>query len=275
MTITRRSWLLCCAVMGITPRVWGQPFDHSHAAWSRLLSQHVVLLRKGQASEVKYAGFLQQREELERYLSTLSAVSRPEFDAFSRPQQMAFLINAYNAFTIELILTRYPNLKSIKELGPVLSSPWKQRWISLLGQTLSLDGIEHDMLRKRGVFDDPRIHFAVNCASVGCPMLREEGYVAPRLEQQLSEQTRRFMSDRTRNRWNAKAGRLELSKIFDWYSEDFRLGHQRIESIQGFAASHADLLADVEADRTRIRSPQLLITYLNYDWRLNDAASSL
>lgn len=96
------------------------------------------------------------------------------------------------------------------------------------------------MLRKRGDYDDPRVHFAVNCASIGCPALREEAFVANRLDAQMDEQTLRFMSDRTRNRYNAQRGRLELSKIFDWYGEDFRLGHRGIASLQAFAARYAD-----------------------------------
>jgi hypothetical protein len=121
------------------------------------------------------------------------------------------------------------------------------------------------------VYDDPRVHFAVNCASVGCPMLREEAYVADRLDAQLAQQARRFMADRTRNRWNAARGRLELSKIFDWYGEDFRLGHQGVHSVAAFAATHADLLADAPAARERIRSAKVDMAFLDYDWSLNDA----
>ena len=106
----------------------------------------------------------------------------------------AFLINAYNAFTVELILTRYPKLASIGDLGSLLQNPWKLKFIKLLDTQMSLDNIEHDTLRARGRYDDPRVHFAVNCASIGCPMLREEGFVAERLDAQLDEQTGRFMS---------------------------------------------------------------------------------
>ncbi len=270
MKIDRRQWLLWCGATTLAPSVSAQTFDHSHAAWSRLLRQHVVLQRNARSSQVRYAGFLAQRSELQDYLRQLSAVSRTQFDAFSRPQQMAFLINAYNAFTVELILTRYPRLESIKDLGTLLSSPWKPRWIALLGESVSLDGIEHGMLRKRGVYDDPRIHFAVNCASIGCPMLREEAFVPERLDAQLDGQMERFMADRERNRWNPQTGRLELSRIFDWYGEDFRLGHQGITSLNALAGRFAQVLADREADQTRIRSTQVPIAFLDYDWRLND-----
>lgn len=274
MMLDRRQWMLLCGAATLGHPVLAQSFDHSHAAWSRLLQQHVVVQRGGRASQVRYAGLLAQRSELQHYLRQLSAVSRPGFESFSRAQQMAFLINAYNAFTVELILTRYPRLESIKDLGNFLSSPWKQRWITLLGETVSLDDIEHGMLRKRGVYDDPRIHFAVNCASIGCPMLREEAYVPERLDAQLDAQMQRFMSDRERNRWNPQAKLLELSRIFDWYAEDFRLGHQGIFSLHGLASRFANVLADSETDRARILSSQVLITYLDYDWRLNDAKAA-
>jgi hypothetical protein len=268
----RRQLLLAAAALPLLPRpARAQALDHSHAAWTALLKRHVVLLRGGQASQLRYAGMAADRSALQAYLASLSAVDAAAFAGFGKAQQMAFLINAYNAFTVELVLTRYPQLKSIKNLGSLLSNPWKPKWIALLGQTLSLDDIEHGRLRERGRYDDPRIHFAVNCASIGCPMLREEAFVADRLDAQLAEQTRRFLADRTRNRWDAARGRLMVSKIFDWYGGDFKLGHQGIASLQGFLAAHADLLADAPAERARIRDPQVDIGFLDYDWALNDA----
>ena len=265
----RRRLLLLAASMGLAPLARAQAFDASHAAWTALLKKHVLLLRNGQASQVRYAGFTADRAALKAYLDSLSAVSAASFDGWGKPQQMAFLINAYNAFTVELILTRYPKLESIKDLGSLFSSPWKPKWIPLLGDKLSLDDIEHGRLRVRGRYDDPRIHFAVNCASVGCPMLREEAYVGDRLDPQLDEQAQRFLADRTRNRY--AGGRLEVSKIFDWYGEDFRLGHKGITSLPAFLARHADALADAPAERERIRAQKAELGFLDYDWKLNDA----
>jgi hypothetical protein len=272
--ITRRdvlSWLPALAALPVALPSAAQAFDSSHAAWTALLKKHVVLLRSGQASQVRYAGFATDRAALKAYLDSLSAVPDGMFKTWSKPAQQAFLMNAYNAFTVELILTKYPNLKSIKDLGAFLSSPWKPKWIDLLGAKVSLDDIEHGMLRARGVYDEPRVHFAVNCASIGCPMLREEAFVADRLPAQLAQQTDRFMADRTRNRWSAQRGRLELSKIFDWYGEDFNLGHQGIRSLKAFAGQHADRLAEAAADRERIKSGEFEIAFLDYDWALNDA----
>ena len=270
--ISRRDVLLSASAGFAAQGLLAQPaFDHSHVDWTQLLKRHVVLLNDGKASQVRYAGMALDRAPLKRYLQSLSLVEQSAFETWPSSQQQAFLINAYNAFTVELILSRYPDLKSIKDIGSVFSSPWKLQWITLLGRKLSLDEIEHGLLRKPGAYDEPRVHFAVNCASVGCPMLREEAYVANRLEFQLSQQTQRFMSDRSRNRWNNPAARLELSKIFDWYGKDFRQGHKGIASLEAFAASHADLLADAPADRAQLRSRRFDIAFLDYDWSLNDA----
>ena len=270
--VSRRSWLLAAAAALAAPAIRADGFDHSHAAWTALLRKHVVVLRGGQASQLRYGALGADRAALQAYLSTLSSVSQPAFDAFDKPQRMAFLINAYNAFTVDLILGKYPALSSIKDLGSVFSSPWKPKGIALLGTKVSLDDIEHGMLRARGRYDDPRVHFAVNCASIGCPPLREEAFVAGRLDAQLDEQALRFMSDRTRNRFDPAQGRLEVSKIFDWYGEDFTLGHRGISSLPAFMARYAGVLADAPADRERVRSQQAAVTFLPYDWKLNDAA---
>ena len=268
--LTRRQLLAAAAITGALPPAWAQAgFDHSHAAFTVLLKKHVLLLDGGKASQLRYAGMATDAAALKAYTDSLSAVSAATFGSFSKPQQMAFLINAYNAFTVELILTRYPKLASIRDLGTLLSNPWKPKFIKLLGTEMSLDNIEHDTLRAKGRYDDPRIHFAVNCASIGCPMLREEAFVADRLEAQLDEQTLRFMSDRSRNRY--ADGKLQLNKIFDWYGVDFKSGYKGITSLPAYAARYANQLADASADRERIKAAGVDIAFLDYDWKLNDA----
>jgi len=270
----RRRWLQAATALAgaaaCAPSAAQDDFDHDHRAWTALLARHVVPVRGGQASQVRYAGFAADRAALKTYLQALSGVTPAAFEAFGSARQQAFLINAYNAYTVELILARYPNLRSIKDLGSLLQSPWKPKWAPLLGTKVSLDDIEHAMLRQRGRYDDPRVHFAVNCASIGCPALREEAFVGQRLDAQLDEQTERFMSDRTRNRFDPARGRLELSRIFDWYGEDFRLGHRGVTSLPAFAARYADRLADTPADRERIRAQKVGVVFLDYDWSLND-----
>jgi hypothetical protein len=250
-------------------------FDHEHREWTALLKQHVVVLDGGKASRVRYAGFHKDRARLKGYLDALSRVGEREFGTWSKEQQLAFLLNAYNAATIEKVLTRYPGIGSIWDFGKVFGNPFKDRFIRLLGRETSLDAIEHDTIRAEGAYDDPRIHFALNCAAAGCPMLREEAYVAARLERQLEEQTTRFLSDRARNRYNAESGALEVSKIFDaapWYGGDFRRGWKGYGSLEQFFAGYAALLADDPAHRQGIASRKTRIRFLDYDWTLNDAA---
>ena len=273
-TFTRRQALIASgtALASLAwPAARAQSFDHSHAGWTALLRKHVVVKDGGKESTLRYAAMAKDRAALKAYTDSLSAVGRTEFDGWSKAQQMAFLINAYNAFTVELILGKYPDLKSIKDLGSVFSSPWKPKFIAIIGTKLSLDDIEHETLRARGRYDDPRVHFAVNCAAIGCPALREEAFVAERLEAQLEEQTARFMSDRSRNRYNAASGKAEVSKIFDWYGDDFKQGHKGIASLPAFLAKYADKLADSPAEREGLRGLNAPIVFLDYDWSLNDA----
>lgn len=247
------------------------PFDHG--TWDGLLQRHVVTLAQGQATEVYYASIARERVRLKVYLDALASVKPAEYGQWHKSDQLAFLINAYNAWTVELVLTRYPGLGSIKEIGGLFSSPWKKRFVPLLGETRSLDDIEHGLIRAEGVFEEPRIHFAVNCASVGCPALRGEAYVGSRLESQLEDATRLFLADRSRNRFNPKTQRLEVSKIFDWYRQDFERGWGGYRHISQFFARHADVLADTDDVRRLLRSGQTRLTHLDYDWKLNARGS--
>ena len=248
-------------------------FDHTHAQWSALLKKHVVVLDGGKASQMRYAGMSADRMQLKAYLDALAKVSDADFKAWNKNQQLAFLINAYNANMVEKILLRYPNIKSVWDYGKLIGNPFRDNFINLFGRKFSLDNIEHDTIRAPGAYDDPRIHFAVNCASIGCPMLREEAYIGERIDAQLEEQTVRFLSDRSRNR-AAADGRLEVSKIFDsspWYGNDFRKGHKGFKTLEGFFAKYANLLTDNAEHQKLIRDGKAEIRYLDYDWGLNDA----
>ena len=272
-----RSLLAAFVLLGAGSAA-AQGFDHEHKAWSALLNKHVVLVDGGRSSQVQYAGFKQDRARLKGYLDTLAGTTQTEFDAWSKAQQMAFLINAYNAFTVEKILTRYPDIKSIWDLGKIFGNPFKDRFFTLLGRASTLDQVEHETLRKPGAYDEPRVHFAVNCASIGCPMLREEAYVAARLEAQLEEQARRFLSDRSRNRFHGDSSRLEVSRIFDWFKEDWTSGYRGFEnkaapvrSREQYFAGYAALLADAPDHRKVIETRKAELRFLDYDWTLNDA----
>ena len=237
------------------------------SAWDGLLKEHVTSLRGGQATQVDYAGFVTDRNRLKQYLASVSAVTQAEFDRWDKSSQLAFLINAYNAYTVELILTAYPEVKSIKDLGSLLRSPWKKSFIRLLGETRSLDEIEHGLIRTPGRYDEPRIHFAVNCASIGCPALRTEAYVGEKLDAQLEDAARSFMADRTRNRLEGKS--LKVSSIFKWYRGDFEKGWHGASSLPAFFALYRQSLDLDESAIARLKAGEIGIDFLDYDWHLN------
>lgn len=243
----------------------GQAQPPSAAAWDQLLQRHVHVTDNGHAAQVDYAGMRRDHSQLDGYTRQLSAVTAAQFQGWGRDEQKAFLINAYNAFTVQLVLTRWPALRSIKDIGGLLSSPWKKDFFTLLGQRTNLDQVE-TRLRGRD-YADPRIHFALNCASIGCPMLRPQAYVGAQLDHQLDDATTRFLADRTRNHYDPQGDVLRVSKIFDWYADDFR--HPPYGSAAALLAAHAAQLSDDPEVVARIRAQRVRIDYLPYDWHLN------
>lgn len=257
----RLACLLLCWTLSTASQAQG--FDPTHAQWNALLSRHVQWTGDGHASVVDYAGFERDRAPLQAYLDSLSALSPDAFNGLSRSDRLAFLINAYNAFTVALVLQGWPEIESIKDLGSLWRSPWKQRFFTLLGESRHLDDVEHALIRGNPELNDPRIHFAVNCASIGCPALRPEAYAGARLDAQLDDQTRRFLTDRQRNRIADDA--LWLSPIFRWYEEDF--GPK--DAPWDFLRRHAHWLDGRPAQQARIAEAALDIDYTDYDWSLN------
>ncbi len=269
---TRRHFLALLATAATAPlAVHAQTqtqsaFDHGYAAWDVLLKKHVRWSSDGKRSSANYKGFAADRPALKKVLEDLSAVPKATFDGWTKPQQMVFLINAYNAFTVELILTKYPNLKSIKDLGSVVQSPWKKKFFTLLGEERHLDWIEHEQLRPR--YSEPRIHAAVNCASIGCPALRNEAFTAAKLESQLEDGMRRFMGDRNNNR--VSGSKVEVSSIFKWFREDFEKGHAGFKKLEDVFARYADQMSDQAAEQAALKAKSLEVSFLDYDWNLND-----
>lgn len=241
--------------------------DFDHSTWDGLLKKHVTSLRGGQATQVNYQAFRVDQVQLKRYLQALGQVKPAEFDRWAKPEQLAFLINAYNAATVDLVLSGDAKLKSIKDLGSIFRSPWKKDFVTLLGQTRSLDNIEHDLIRGSGRYNEPRIHFAVNCASVGCPALRSEAFVASRLEGQLEDSTRLFLADQTRNRLDGNT--LKVSSIFKWYREDFEKNWRGASSLPQFLGVYSTPLG-LDAKQTQaLKQGQINVDFLPYDWNLN------
>lgn len=238
-----------------------------HDEWDGLLKQHVVSLPGRHATAVDYRGMARDKARLQAYLAQLAQVQRAEFDRWPTATQLAFLINAYNAGTVDLVLSGYPGINSIKDLGSLFSSPWKKRFLPLLGKERTLDEIEHELIRGSGRYRDPRIHFAVNCASIGCPALRGEAYDSARLDAQLDDQAQRFLSDRSRN--HLEGGTLRVSPIFKWYRGDFEQGWRGANALGAFLALYADAIGLTPAQTQALREGTLPIDFLDYDWRLN------
>lgn len=269
MVVNNIVKILILAFLAV-PIAWAETLKSAtfdHGRWDRLLAEHVLPINAGQATAVDYQGMKADQQELKAYLAALSRVSQAQFDQWSKQDQLAFLINAYNAWTVELILTAWPDVKSIKDLGGFFSSPWSKEFVSLLGKTRTLDDIEHKLIRGSGRYNDPRIHFAVNCASIGCPALRAQGYEGDLLDQQLDEQTRLFLSDRSRN--GVEGDVVKLSPIFKWYREDFEKGWRGFNRLEDFLLAHSDALLLPNTVAIKLKTGKGNIEFLDYDWRLN------
>mgnify|MGYP003700325947 CR=1 FL=1 len=239
-----------------------------HRLWDDLLQSHVRLLDGGRKTTLDYAAMAADRQQLQTYLGTLAGVSRTDFDNWSRNAQLAFLINAYNAWTVELILQHYPDIDSIRDIGFLPGAAWRRDFVELFGGQVSLDEIEHEMIRQWPQFQEPRIHFAVNCAATGCPALRAEAWRAEDLQAQLEDSTKRFLMDRDRNWWEGNT--LTVSRIFDWYGEDFEQGWQGIESLRGFFIQYSGALELTDSQIEKLRRGEVRIRFSRYDWGLND-----
>jgi hypothetical protein len=222
----------------------------AHQMFNDLLYKHV-----SKEGKVNYRGFIQDKSKLQVYLDLLSA-NPPDKKAWTKNEQLAYWINAYNAFTIKLIIDNYP-VKSIQDLHPKLKIPlvntvWHIKFFSIGGKETSLDEIEHQILRKE--YDEPRIHFAINCASFSCPVLMNEAYQAEKMEVQLDHAARTFINDPKRN----KLGKdnVQISWIFSWFKGDFT----KNSTLIGFLNKYAQVPINSNAK----------ITHLKYDWSLNE-----
>ena len=224
-------------------------FDHSHDAFTQVLQK--VVHPQGRASRVDFRQLTQDPDRLSTYLATLSSVSQQQFNDFTKPRQLAFLINAYNGYQLKLVIDNYP-IGSIKDVGNFFRSPWDIEFFQLFGDDASLNLIEHGMIREQ--FNEPRIHFAVNCASISCPPLQRVAFQAVQLDEQLEAATVNFLNDKSVNRVDPNSNRLLVSKIFDWYGEDF-------DDVTAFILSK---MQGVESSNQAFK-----LDYLDYDWGLN------
>ena len=220
----------------------------NHDAYNRLLKKYV-----NAQGEVNYKGLKSEAATLNQYIESLR--STPPASQWSKSEQLTYWINAYNALTLQLVLKYYP-IKSIRDIGssiqvPFVNTPWDIKLFKLSGKDYSLNNIEHDVVRKN--FNEPRIHFALVCAAVSCPKLRNEAYQAKTLNEQLADQTRYFLANPSKNKITKDA--LQLSKLFSWYGDDFKKSGDLIQFLKPYTQVPI--------------SENAKISFMTYYWGLN------
>ena len=211
----------------------------NHNSWNDLLQKYV-----SSRGNVNYKDFKTDETKLDDYLVLLSK-NKPSSSS-SKNEKLAYWINAYNAFTIKLILDNYP-IKSIKDI----KKPWDKEFITIDGESISLSHIEHEILRK---MNEPRIHFAIVCASVSCPKLQNTAFKSSTIETQLTTASKEFLADPSRN--NIAQNRIEISKIFSWFSSDFKQNGSLID----FLNKYSEIAISQKASKS----------YKDYNWNLNE-----
>jgi hypothetical protein len=240
--------LFCFACHSINPTQSGTK-PVAHDAFTTILQKYVDV-----SGNVNYSGLRNDPTALTTYLEQLS--DNPPNDQWTKQEQLAYWINVYNAFTLELILNHYP-VTSIKDIGskiqiPFINSPWDIKLVRIGDEMYTLNNVEHNILRKN--FNEPRIHFAIVCASISCPKLLNEAFTADKLESQLTQQSIAFLSDRSKNELS-DPNNPKLSKIFSWFTSDFTQSGSLIDFINRYAPQPISKKANIE--------------YLDYDWNLN------
>jgi hypothetical protein len=222
----------------------------SHALYDSLLRKYV-----NDEGLVDYKGFIKDSVAFNGYLNLLSE-NHPNEKNWSKDERLAYWLNAYNAFTIKLICNYYPvaSIKDIKSGIPFVSDTWTIEFFSIEGKKYNLNNIEHGIVRPK--FNDPRVHCALNCASMSCPKLLNEAYRAEKLNEQLDAQVRGFLKDTSRNKI-ISTEKAELSKIFTWFEGDFK---KVSPSVIAFINKYSDVKLSEKAK----------LDYLEYDWKLNE-----
>jgi hypothetical protein len=255
--------LLVTLLNPVCPAV--QEFDQTHSLYDGLLKAHVI------DGRVDYATLKADPKDLDRYLAPLAGVSEKQFASWDEALQLAFLFNLYNASTLRLIRDYYP-VASIKDIGGWFQGPWDQPVVQLFGKHITLNTLEHDILRKQ--YKEPRLHMALVCAARGCPPLRSEAYTAAHLQEQLDDQARRLLADPGKFRIDRGAKTVYFSSIFKWYGADFQSGYTPSIGFAGLDDTEravANFCARYLSgpDREYLEVGGYAVGFLDYDWSLN------
>lgn len=229
----------------------GEAFDKTHKLYGEVLSLYV------KDGLVDYTGLKSDPGGLEAYLESTAKVTRQDFEGWPEDEQLAFLLNLYNARTLGLIVENYP-VKSIRDTGSGGKGPWDKPFVKLFGETITLNSLENGIIRRN--YKDPRIHFVLVCAATGCPPLLDRPYLAGSLDNQLEARTKKFLSDSGKNSVDRENKILRISPVFEWYAEDFK---SEAGSVPGFLKKYYG------------NEPLqgYIIVYTDYDWSLNDISA--
>jgi hypothetical protein len=241
-------------------------FDHGHGIFEQILRERVVNGR------VDYKGLLKSPALLDRYLQTTSSVTEAQFKGWNEGQQLAFLINLYNAATLRLIIDHYP-LKSIRDIGHLIKGPWDQKVVNLFGKKTTLNHLEHGIIRKD--YTEPRIHFALVCAAKSCPALPSYAFTGDALDAQLDERVRLYLASSEGLRLDRAAGKVSISMIFKWYGDDFRPAFYPKSGFGGLQAKERAVMNFIgkyayDDIRRYFAGGGYALRYLEYDWSLNE-----
>lgn len=229
---------------------------------------------------VNYKKLKANRQKLDSFTRSLAKVDPKEYEHWSRTDKIAFWINAYNSLTLQAILNNYPikssffrSLRFPRNSIRQIPGVWDKLTFSVMGRDTTLDSIEHDTLRAK--FEDPRVHMALNCASMGCPALRKEPYTGADLSAQLDSQTTRILNNPAKFRIDRAERTVYLSPIFKWFGNDFVKKYGTEKKFTGFSEAESAVLNFVSAylkpeDRSFLEKGSFSIDYLEYDWSLNE-----
>jgi hypothetical protein len=241
-------------------------FDQNHTLYNDVVKKNVL------DDKVNYAALKADSKTLDQYLADAAKVTEAQFKSWNEANQLAFLINLYNASTLRLILDHYP-LKSIKDIGGFFKGPWDQQSVRLFGNAITLNTLEHEILRKK--YNEPRIHMALVCAAKGCPPLRSEAYTEEKLKEQLDDQSRKYLASASGLRIDRTRSEVHVSSIFKWYGGDlsgkytpsakFDGVDKTKRAVMNFCAQY--LSAE---DKMFLEAGGYAVKFLDYDWSLNE-----
>lgn len=272
----------CLLILLLATKLQAAEFDHQYTSYDALLKEVVKVSENKKQTRVDYQRLAIHPESIAKILQVFSAVTQTEYDSWATEEKLSFLINAYNGFTMQLIVNNWSQFKlgeasSIRDLGSLFTSAWEKKFFTLLGKKHNLDDIEHEMIRKW--FKEPRIHAALVCAAVSCPPLRDEAFVAEQLSEQLENQMELFLADNSRNEIiiAKHRGQAYLSSIFSWYRGDFEKGEGGFNSLYDVLNKYSEAIVkgdkDEQAQRNVLKGNDFPILFKDYDWRLNDVAN--